>query len=97
MEPAELANMVVGIRRVEAALGEGHKEPAASEAATAAVVRKSLVAASSIPAGTVLTEELIAITRPGTGLPPVLRPHLVGRTARVLIPRGTVIGLEMLS
>ena len=97
LEPDELESLVQGIRTVEVALGHGRKEPAASEANTAAVARKSLVAVSDIPAGTLLTEELVAVKRPGTGLPPAMRPYVMGRTARVLIPAGTVLGLEMLT
>lgn len=97
LEPDELAALVKGIRIVEAALGDGRKEPAASEANTAAVARKSLVAAKDVPAGTTLTEELIAIKRPGTGLPPAMRGQLVGRTMRVSIPAGTLLTLEMLA
>jgi N,N'-diacetyllegionaminate synthase len=97
LEPDELAALVRGIRTVEASLGHGRKEPAASEANTTAVARKSLVAARNIPAGTVLTEDLIAARRPGTGLPPAVRPYLVGRTARVAIPAGTLLSLELLA
>jgi N,N'-diacetyllegionaminate synthase len=96
-EPGELAMLVRGIRVVEAALGHGSKRPAASEANTAAVARRSLVAARDIAAGTVLTEEMIAIKRPGTGLPPAMRPYLVGRTARTAIPADTILTLEMLA
>jgi N,N'-diacetyllegionaminate synthase len=96
LEPAELGALVHGIRIVEAALGNGRKEPAASEANTAAVARKSLIAARDIPAGAMLTEELIALKRPGTGLPPAKRELLIGRTARVTIPAGTLIALDML-
>ncbi len=97
LEPDELMALVRGIRTVEAAMGHGHKEPAASEANTAAVARKSLVAARDIPAGMKLIEELIAIKRPGTGLPPAMRPYLIGRTARTTIPAGTLLTLEMLA
>jgi sialic acid synthase SpsE len=97
LKPDELAALVRGIRTVEAALGHGRKEPAASEASTAAVARKSLVAARDIPAGTILTEELIAIKRPGTGLPPAMREYLVGRAARVKVPAGSLLTLEMLT
>lgn len=97
LEPDELAALVRGIRTIEAALGHGRKEPAASEANTVAVARRSLVAARDIPAGTVLAEEMIAIKRPGTGLPPGMRPHLIGRTARITIPAGTLLTLEMLT
>ena len=97
LEPDELAKMVQGIRTVESALGHGRKEPAASEANTADVARKSLVAARDIEAGTTLTEELVAVKRPGTGLPPAMRPYLIGRTVRANLPAGTLITLDMLA
>ncbi|MBV9499257.1 MAG: N-acetylneuraminate synthase, partial [Acidobacteriaceae bacterium] len=45
IEPLELAAMVRSVRDVEAALGDGVKRPAAGEGNTAAVARRSLVAA----------------------------------------------------
>ncbi len=95
LEPGELAAMVQGIRTVEMALGHGRKEPTTSEASTAIVARRSLVAACDIPAGATLTEAMIAIRRPGTGLPPSMRPYLVGRTARTSIPAGSLIAFHM--
>jgi N,N'-diacetyllegionaminate synthase len=97
LEPEELASLVRGIRTVEASLGHGRKEPAASEADTAAVARRSLVAAQDIPAGTPITEAMIAVRRPGTGLPPAFRSYLIGRTAREFIPAGSVLTLEQLT
>jgi N-acetylneuraminate synthase len=96
-EPDELAAMVTGIRKVESALGHGRKVPAPSEAATAAVARKSLVAARAIPAGTTFTEDLIAIKRPGTGLPPTMRALLVGRVAKENIPADALLTLSMIA
>jgi N,N'-diacetyllegionaminate synthase len=96
LEPDELASLVRGIRVVEAALGHGRKVPAASEASTAAVARKSLVAACDIPAGALLTDGLIAVRRPGTGILPALKEYILGRRAKITIPAGTVIRLEML-
>jgi len=96
-EPAELAALVRGIRTVEAALGNGRKQPSASEANTAAVARKSLLAACDIPAGATLTEAMLAIKRPGTGLPPAMREYLIGRVVRAAIPAGSVLALDMFS
>lgn len=96
LEPDELAQLIRGVRTVEAALGNGRKQAAASEANTASVARKSLVAACDIPAGARLTLDLIAVKRPGTGLPPAMRPHLLNRTVRESIPAGTLLQLEML-
>jgi N,N'-diacetyllegionaminate synthase len=96
LEPHELQAMVAGIRKVEMALGDGKKIPAASEANTSEVARKSLVAAQDIPAGTVLTEAMIAIKRPGSGLPPTMRPFIIGRTAGKDIAAGSLLKLEEL-
>ena len=60
------------------------------------MARKSLVAARDIPAGGELTEELVAVKRPGTGLSPAMRPHLLGRKARSHIPAGDLITLDMM-
>jgi sialic acid synthase SpsE len=96
LEPNELGALVRGIRIVEMALGHGRKEPTASEANTAAVARKSLVAARDIPAGAILTEESISVKRPGTGLSPAMRYQLVGRTVNLDIIEGTLLNLSML-
>ena len=96
LEGRDLATLVLGIRTVEAALGHGRKEPAPSEADTAAAARKSLVSGEDIPSGTLLTKQLISVKRPGTGLPPSILPYIVGRVVRVAIPKDTLITLEML-
>ena len=95
VEPAELVAFVRGIRRVEVALGHGRKEPAARELETAAAARRSVVAARDITSGTTLTETLMHIRRPGTGLPPALRAQLIGRRTKVEIPAGTPLTWEM--
>jgi N-acetylneuraminate synthase len=96
LEPDELALLVRSVRSVEAALGTGRKAPVAAEASTAAVARKSLVAARDIAEGAVITEACIAIRRPGTGLPPVVREQIVGRSARTFISAGSLIALDMI-
>jgi N-acetylneuraminate synthase len=66
--PAEFAQMVQSIRAVEAGMGDGIKKPNASEVATAAVVRRRIVAAHDLPAGTVLTDTNIALKRSISGI-----------------------------
>jgi len=96
LEPRELAALIRGIRTIEAALGDGRKVPAVEELNTAAVARRSLVAACDLAAGTVLTVDNIAILRPGTGLPPSALPSVVGRRLREAISAGTLLSREML-
>jgi sialic acid synthase SpsE len=88
--------MISGIRIVESALGSGIKYPAASETNTADVARKSLVAAIDIPAGLRLSESMIRIQRPGTGLPPAMLPYILERTVRTDVAQGTLLTWEML-
>jgi N,N'-diacetyllegionaminate synthase len=95
LEPAELRALVKGIRIVESALGDGIKRPAPSEANTRQIARKSLVAVRDLPAGTTIDETMIAIKRPGTGLPPGMRDELVGRTLKTNVTSGTLLALEM--
>lgn len=88
LEPGELASLVRGVRAVEASLGHGRKEPAAAEAETAAVIRKSVVAARDVPRGARLAAEDLAVRRPGTGLPPSRLAGLLGRRAARDLRRG---------
>lgn len=97
LEPVDFAALVRGVRAIESALGHGRKEPVPGEANTAAVARKSLVAARDLAAGEVLDAGAIAIKRPGTGLAPALRSSMVGRSTRVAVPAGTLLTLEMLA
>lgn len=96
LEPDELAALVKGIRVVESALGHGRKEPSSSETETASVARKSLVASRNLCAGTILTDEMIGVKRPGTGLPPSFRNYIIGRRLRADMTAGTVLTFESL-
>jgi N-acetylneuraminate synthase/N,N'-diacetyllegionaminate synthase len=92
----EFAVLLKAIRRVEESLGHGRKEPALCEAEIARVARRSLVAARAISSGTILTRDLIAVKRPGTGIAPRLLSAVLGRKAAVNIDKETVITWEML-
>ncbi|TFG47123.1 MAG: N-acetylneuraminate synthase [Candidatus Brocadiia bacterium] len=96
LEPKELMALVKCIRTVESALGHGRKEPSASEANIACIARRSLVAAKNIQAGAMLTEDVIDIKRPGTGLKPTMFKYIIGRRAKENIAVGSIIDLGML-
>lgn len=81
LEPGGLRQMVLGIRRVEVALGNGAKSVTPSELRNRAVVRKSIVAACPIKAGEVLAPYNLTTKRPGTGLSPMLWDTLIGTPA----------------
>ena len=81
LEPAELKAMVVAIRNVEKALGDGVKRVTESELRNIAAARKSLVAAGKINPGDMFSEQNLAVKRPGTGLSPMLWDTIIGRKA----------------
>ena len=81
LETAELARMVSAIRNVELALGSGHKHVTASEEPNKVVARKSIVAATDIKSGDVLTERNITVKRPGNGISPMLWDKVLGTRA----------------
>ena len=82
LEPAELAAMVVAIRNIECALGNGIKEVGASEARNRPIARKSIVAACAIRAGETFDATNLTTKRPGTGISPMRWDEVIGRRAR---------------
>jgi N-acetylneuraminate synthase len=94
LEPGELAALIRGVRAVQSALGDGLKRPAPGEAETAAVIRKSVVAARAVPRGAVLAPLDLAVRRPGTGLSPGRLPSLIGLRARRDLRAGAPIGAD---
>jgi N,N'-diacetyllegionaminate synthase len=81
LEPAELVAMVKGIRDVEKALGDGVKRVTSSEKNNIAIARKSIVARRPISEGEVLTEDNLAVKRPGTGITPMKWDEVIGTKA----------------
>jgi N-acetylneuraminate synthase/N,N'-diacetyllegionaminate synthase len=95
LEPNELRALVSGIRNVEAALGDGRKVPTVGELETARVARRSLFAAQTIAAGSVVTRDMVSMKRPGTGISPVLLKKIVGHRTLVDVTEGQMLELGM--
>lgn len=79
LEPKELKAMVSAIRNIEKALGDGVKKVSASERQNISVARKSIVASRDIAKGELLTEENLAVKRPGTGISPMRWEDIVNK------------------
>lgn len=82
LEPAELKAMVSAIRNIELALGNGVKEPSASELKIKQVARKSITASRPIQAGEIFSIANLCAKRPGTGLSPMRWDELIGKPAK---------------
>jgi len=64
LNPKDWADMVENTRRLERALGSADKFVAANEQETVVLQRRCLRAASDLPAGTLLTRDMIDVLRP---------------------------------
>ena len=81
LEPEELRQMVLSIRNVEVALGNGIKQPSEVEKKNIAITRKSIVAACDIKQGDVFTEQNLTTKRPGNGISPMRWEEIMGTKA----------------
>lgn len=95
--PDELKEMIESIRIVERAIGNGIKQPTPEEEKIKLITRRSLVASIDIHSGTIITEDMLAIKRPGTGILPKNMKNIVGKTAKEEIAKDTIIKWEMLT
>ncbi len=91
LEPKELKQMVEAIRDVEKAMGDGVKRVSVEEAENKKAVRRSIVALMDIPKGVIITEEMLAIKRPGIGLEPKFLSRVIGRRAKENIQCGEIL------
>jgi N,N'-diacetyllegionaminate synthase len=97
LEPQEFAQMVGGIRRVSAMLGDGVKAPRPEEQDAARVARRSIVAVSDIAAGTRIEAAMLACRRPATGIAPAEWEQVVGSIALEDIPAGSILSWQQLA
>jgi N,N'-diacetyllegionaminate synthase len=74
--------MVISIRNIELALGNGIKEPSPSEQKNKAIARKSIVAEKKIEENEILTENNLTIKRPGNGINPMKWYEVIGKKAK---------------
>ena len=81
LEPDEFADLVNGIRAVETILTSPvDKDAKALELGEMkAIFEKSVVSLVDIPAGTLLAAEMLAVKKPGTGIPARRLNEIVGR------------------
>lgn len=79
LDPEELKKMVEAIRHIEAAVGDGIKQPMETELSTRTVARKSLVWKKDKQAGDIVEFDDICCKRPGTGISPDKLECIIGK------------------
>ncbi len=75
-------------------LGSFEKKPSSSEKEIAKIVRKSITAAQNIEKDTILTEDMLEIKRPGTGIKPKHLPEFIGKKSKKLIKKDELLNWE---
>lgn len=79
MPPKQFAEYVRHIRNTEKLLGDGNKKPTVKEKVMMQQVRRSILSSRKLEAGTILTEDMLCLKRPGIGIEPEFLPVLLGR------------------
>ncbi|MDC0476533.1 N-acetylneuraminate synthase family protein [Alphaproteobacteria bacterium] len=79
LEPQDLKRLIVNLKECKDSLGEALKKRTSEENDTALALRRSLVAGVNIAAGEVVDDGNLTIMRPGTGIPPNMLSHIVGK------------------
>ncbi len=99
MEPEEFTDLITGVRAIEKMLGsEVDKDNLAEELSEMkSIFEKSVVAVKDIPKNTIITEPMLSVKKPGTGIPPSKINSVIGKRATRLIKKDTLIDEDYFS
>jgi N-acetylneuraminate synthase len=96
-EPAEMKRLVQQCKSAHAAMGNCARVVSDEERAQRANMRRSVVSARALSAGTVLTEDDVTLKRPGTGIPADQLDAVIGRMISADIEADQVIPPDSLT
>jgi len=97
VEPAELAELMRWVRRLQPMLGTGEKVPAAGEESMRNWMRRGIYAAHALPQGHAITSEDLLMIRPLTPLDPGQADLLIGRRLARAVESFAAIDVGMLA
>jgi len=97
LEPEKLKQTVKAIRATEQALGSSEKQVLEGEKENRVKLRKSIVANVDINKDEIIHKDMIAVKRPGSGIPPADMDTIIGKKVAIDIPSGTVITFDMIN
>lgn len=89
----DLAQLVEGIRKIEASLGE-EKKVHFKEKQIREWAFRSIVTTKDIPSDTVLTSDMLWTKRPGTGIPSREVPKFIGKRTKFFLKANTLLRRE---
>ncbi len=91
LEPLEFTDMVKGIRAIEEMLASKVLKDAKRMTQMKEIFEKSVVSLQAIKKGVTITEAMIGIKKPGTGIPARKFDEVLGRSTKKAIPADTVL------
>ena len=91
LEPDEFREMIDNIRLIEEALGDGIKKPTKIELKIRKLARRSIVSNTKIPERAKITENMLKLVRPGTGIEPRFINKIIGKIAKKEILEDEII------
>ncbi len=91
LEPLEFSEMVRQIRKIEKAVADDNVYMHEREVPLYNKHGKSIASRMKIPAGTLVSADMLTCKSPGYGIKPTLMHTVVGKIAKVDIPEDTVI------
>jgi sialic acid synthase SpsE len=91
LEPNELKEMIHGIRTVEKSFGSEKKQIIKSERKNFIDARRSIHARRNIPKGTIITEDMIKVVRPATGIEPKYIDQVLNKKTKKEIKENNAI------
>jgi len=92
----QFSSLIKSIQLIEKARGDGKKIPTNSEKKNLLANRVSIISLIEIKAGQTITKDLIDIRRPGTGIQPIHFEEIVGKKAKIDIPKEEPLTFDML-
>ncbi len=96
MDPDDAREILEGVAFIQKIRGSYDLACLDSEAAARKNARRSLVTAKAVPAGTVITEEMLTFKRPASGISPSEMQNVVGKTAAADLAEDTILQWDML-
>ena len=96
LDKKQFSYLIESIRLIEKAMGDGKKAPTDSEKKNLLTNRVSIITLDNIKKGQIITEDLIDVRRPGTGIQPIHFEKVIGKKAKIAISKEVPLTFEML-
>lgn len=94
LDPYGMTQLIKEIRQVEAMMGVEKKAPTVAELEYRKFGRRSIVARVAIESGSVITEAMLTLKRPGTGIAPRDLYRVLGKKAKVRISEDEMLSWD---